>query len=105
VTVAGQAATLDARYRRAIDTEINCRTREATRRYTGLNYALVLSAWRFAGLIGPTLLARVKDLTWSYVAILPTIALLLLVSAILPFFTREPAAATSAHSVEETESA
>ena len=61
-------------------------------RYMGLNYALVLSAWGFAGLIGPTLLARMKDLTGSYVAILPTIAVLLSVSAILPFLTRKPAA-------------
>jgi len=66
-------------------------------RYMGLNYALVLSAWGFAGLIGPTLLARMKDLTGSYVAILPTIAVLLSVSAILPSLTRKPEAMIASH--------
>ena len=59
-------------------------------KYLGLNYGLVLSAWGFAGLIGPTLLARVRDSSGSYAVILPTIALVLSGSTILPFITRKP---------------
>jgi hypothetical protein len=32
----------------------------------GLNYGLILSAWGTAGLIGPILIARAKDLTGSF---------------------------------------
>ncbi|MBV8804538.1 MAG: OFA family MFS transporter [Sinobacteraceae bacterium] len=59
-------------------------------KYMGLNYGLVLSAWGFAGLIGPTLLARARDSSGSYSTILPAIALVLCVSVILPLVTRPP---------------
>lgn len=60
-------------------------------RYMGLNYAMILSAWGFAGLIGPILVARAKDMTGSFAGTLPLIALLLLVAVILPCLTRKPA--------------
>lgn len=66
-------------------------------KYLGLNYGLVLSAWGFAGLIGPTLLARARDLSGSYAVILPAIALVLLGSVILPFVTRKPNAEPRGH--------
>ena len=66
-------------------------------RYMGLNYGLVLSAWGFAGLIGPTLLARARDLSGSYAETLPTVAVALLVSVVLPFVTRKPVAARIGH--------
>jgi MFS transporter, OFA family, oxalate/formate antiporter len=59
-------------------------------RYMGLNYGLILSAWGFAGLIGPIVIARSKDLTGSFAGILPLIALMLLASVTLPFITKKP---------------
>jgi OFA family oxalate/formate antiporter-like MFS transporter len=59
-------------------------------RYMGLNYGLILSAWGFAGLTGPILIARAKDLTGSFAGMLPLIALILLASVMLPFVTKKP---------------
>lgn len=59
-------------------------------KYMGLNYALILTAWGFAGLIGPILVARAKDMTGSFAGMLPLIALLLLACVILPLLTRKP---------------
>jgi len=61
-------------------------------KYVGLNYGLILSAWGFAGLIGPIIIARAKDLTGSFAGMLPLIALGLLVAVILPFVTKKPPA-------------
>jgi hypothetical protein len=57
----------------------------------GLNYGLILSAWGFAGLIGPILIARAKDLTGSFSGMLPLIASVLSASVILPYLTKKPA--------------
>jgi MFS transporter, OFA family, oxalate/formate antiporter len=59
-------------------------------RYMGLNYGLILSAWGFAGMIGPIVVARAKDLTGSFAGMLPFIALVVLGSVVLPFITRKP---------------
>jgi OFA family oxalate/formate antiporter-like MFS transporter len=61
-------------------------------KYMGLNYGLILSAWGFAGLIGPIIIARAKDLTGSFAGMLPLIALVLMGSVILPFVTKKPPA-------------
>ena len=60
-------------------------------KFMGLNYGLILSAWGFAGCIGPILIARAKDLTGSFSGMLPLIAMLLSASVILPYLTRKPA--------------
>jgi MFS transporter, OFA family, oxalate/formate antiporter len=60
-------------------------------KFMGLNYGLILSAWGFAGLIGPILAARTKDLTGSFSGMLPIIAGLLLAAVILPYLTKQPA--------------
>jgi MFS transporter, OFA family, oxalate/formate antiporter len=60
-------------------------------KFMGLNYGLILSAWGFAGLIGPIIAARAKDLTGSFSGMLPFIALVLLASVILPYLTKNPA--------------
>jgi MFS transporter, OFA family, oxalate/formate antiporter len=60
-------------------------------KFMGLNYGLILSAWGFAGLIGPIMAARAKDLTGSFSGMLPLIALVLLASVILPYLTKKPA--------------
>ncbi len=59
-------------------------------KFMGLNYALILSAWGFAGLIGPSIVARAKDLTGSFTGLLPIIASVLLICVILPFLTKKP---------------
>ncbi|HMH27317.1 MAG TPA: OFA family MFS transporter [Steroidobacteraceae bacterium] len=59
-------------------------------KYMGLNYALILTAWGFAGLVGPILVARAKDMSGSFAGTLPLIALLLLGAVILPFLTKKP---------------
>jgi N-acetylneuraminic acid mutarotase len=45
-----------------------------------------------AGLIGPILIARGKDLTGSFAGILPLIAIVLSASVILPYLTKKPLA-------------
>jgi MFS transporter, OFA family, oxalate/formate antiporter len=61
-------------------------------KYLGLNYGLILSAWGFAALIGPIIVARAKDLTGSFAGMLPLIALVVLGSVVLPFITKKPPA-------------
>jgi MFS family permease len=65
-------------------------------RFMGRNYGLLLTAWGFAGLAGPLLVARIKDMTGSFAAMLPVFALLLLGSVIIPFVTRKPRVAAAA---------
>jgi OFA family oxalate/formate antiporter-like MFS transporter len=60
-------------------------------KFMGLNYGLILSAWGFAGLIGPILIARAKDLTGSFAGDLPLIAIVLSAAVILPYLTDKPA--------------
>lgn len=59
-------------------------------KYMGRNYGLILSAWGFAGLIGPVLVARVKDVTGSFAGMLPIIAIVLALAIPLPFLTKKP---------------
>jgi MFS transporter, OFA family, oxalate/formate antiporter len=60
-------------------------------KFMGLNYGLILSAWGFAGWVGPILAARAKDLTGSFSGMLPLIAIVLSASVILPYLTKKPA--------------
>jgi OFA family oxalate/formate antiporter-like MFS transporter len=60
-------------------------------KFMGLNYGLILSAWGCAGLIGPILSARSKDLTGSFSGMLPMIASMLAAAVILPYLTKKPA--------------
>ena len=59
-------------------------------KYMGLNYALILTAWGCAALVGPILVARAKDMTGSFAGMLPLMALVLLGAVILPFLTKKP---------------
>jgi MFS transporter, OFA family, oxalate/formate antiporter len=65
-------------------------------KFMGLNYGLILSAWGFAGLIGPIVAARGKDLTSSFAGMLPFIAIVLSASVFLPYLTKRPSAAGGA---------
>jgi MFS transporter, OFA family, oxalate/formate antiporter len=62
-------------------------------RYMGLNYGLVLTAWGFAGLIGPMLAAYLRDAHGSFAAMMPVIATLLAGGVIFPCVTRPERAA------------
>jgi MFS family permease len=62
-------------------------------RYMGLNYGLVLTAWGAAGLLGPMLVARARDIGVSFTGLMPAIACALMASVILPILTRRPASA------------
>lgn len=60
-------------------------------KFMGLNYGLIVTAWGFAGLVGPILVAQIKDLTGSFAAMLPAFAIVLLAAVIIPFVTGKPA--------------
>jgi MFS transporter, OFA family, oxalate/formate antiporter len=64
-------------------------------KFMGLNYGLIVTAWGFAGLVGPILVAKIKDLTGSFTATLPVFAVLLLAAMIIPFVTAKPALRTA----------
>lgn len=71
-------------------------------RYMGLNYGLVLTAWGAAGLLGPILVARARDIGVSFAGLMPAIACALLASVILPILTRRPAPAVRSVAVRST---
>jgi hypothetical protein len=54
-------------------------------RYVGLNYGLILTAWGAAGVVGPLLMARAKDLSGSFAGLMPLVAAVLCLSTVLPF--------------------
>jgi OFA family oxalate/formate antiporter-like MFS transporter len=56
----------------------------------GSIYGLMLTAWGFAGVCGPTLIARARQSTGHYTEALELIAGIMLVSAVLPFVIRPP---------------
>jgi MFS family permease len=62
-------------------------------KYLGINYGMIITAWGFAGLVGPLLAAKVKDATGSFSGALVPVAIMLLVATILPFITKKPSAA------------
>ncbi len=70
-------------------------------RNVGSIYGLMLTAWGFAGVCGPTLIAHVRQSTGYYTEALELIAGIMLVSAILPFVIRPP----RAQSAESTDAA
>jgi MFS transporter, OFA family, oxalate/formate antiporter len=58
----------------------------------GSIYGLMLTAWGFAGVLGPTLIARIRQSTGHYSQALHVIAIILLVSAVIPLVIRPPQA-------------
>jgi MFS family permease len=59
-------------------------------KYMGVNYGWILLAWGVGGIVGPLFVAIVKDRTGTFSGALPVIALMLLVSMILPIVTHKP---------------
>jgi OFA family oxalate/formate antiporter-like MFS transporter len=58
----------------------------------GSIYGLMLTAWGFAGVLGPTLIASIRQRTGHYSEALHMIAVIVLISAVLPLITHPPAA-------------
>jgi OFA family oxalate/formate antiporter-like MFS transporter len=54
----------------------------------GSIYGLMLTAWGFAGVVGPTLIARIREATAHYGEALDLIAAIMLVGALIPLFVR-----------------
>jgi OFA family oxalate/formate antiporter-like MFS transporter len=59
----------------------------------GSIYGLMLTAWGFAGVLGPMLIARIRQNTGHYSEALNIIAIILLASAVIPLVIRPPQAA------------
>jgi OFA family oxalate/formate antiporter-like MFS transporter len=59
-------------------------------------YGLLLTAWGAAGVLGPTLIARIRQGTGHYTEALDVIAAVMLVSAVIPLLVRPLEDATSA---------
>jgi OFA family oxalate/formate antiporter-like MFS transporter len=59
-------------------------------RDVGSIYGLMLTAWGLAGLLGPALIAFVRERTGYYTEALVLIAGIMLVSSLLPFVIRPP---------------
>jgi OFA family oxalate/formate antiporter-like MFS transporter len=56
----------------------------------GSIYGLMLTAWGFAGVFGPMLIANIRQSTGHYSQALSVIAGIVLVSAVLPLITHPP---------------
>jgi OFA family oxalate/formate antiporter-like MFS transporter len=56
----------------------------------GSIYGLMLTAWGFAGMLGPTLIAYIRQTTGHYTEALDVIAGVMLVGAVIPFLIRPP---------------
>ena len=61
-------------------------------RDVGSIYGLMLTAWGFSSVLGPLLIAHVREITGQYGQALRIIALMMLVSSIIPFLVHPPAA-------------
>lgn len=59
-------------------------------RFAGSIYGVMLTAWGVGGILGPILIAQVRDRTGGYGAAMYVIAGVMLVSAIIPLVVRPP---------------
>jgi len=57
-------------------------------KFVGSIYGLMLTAWGFGGVLGPLLIARIREATGSYSGALTIIASVMLVSSLLPLTMR-----------------
>jgi MFS family permease len=64
--------------------------------YLGANFGMILTAWGFAGLVGPFVAGFVKDHTGSFAGALLPAAATLLAATLLPLFARRPPGAPRA---------
>lgn len=68
----------------------------------GSIYGLMLTAWGFAGVLGPTLIAGIRERTGTYSEALVTISFIVLVSAIIPLIIRPPKGGVAPNATTET---
>jgi OFA family oxalate/formate antiporter-like MFS transporter len=61
----------------------------------GSIYGLMLTAWGFAAVAGPTLIAYIRQTTGHYTEALDVIAGVMLLAAVIPFMIRPPKSTTS----------
>lgn len=61
----------------------------------------MLTAWGVAGIVGPTLIARIRESSGAYSNELYVISGIMLVSAVIPFIVRPPLSQQAA-AAEET---
>ena len=61
--------------------------------HVGSIYGLMLTAWGVAGAVGPTLIAAMRERSGGYDSALRSIAVLMLVSAIIPLLVNRPRSA------------
>jgi OFA family oxalate/formate antiporter-like MFS transporter len=57
----------------------------------GSIYGLMLTAWSFAGVFGPLLIAHLRQTTGHYSQALNMISVIMLISALVPLIVRPPA--------------
>ena len=62
----------------------------------GMIYGLMITAWGFAGVLGPLLISIIYDMTRSYAGAFYILAGIMLASSIIPFITRPPSNALQA---------
>ncbi|ADV81020.1 L-lactate MFS transporter [Terriglobus saanensis] len=63
-------------------------------RYVGPIYGLMLTAWGFASAFGPLLIAHLRQTSGSFASGLHVLAVVMLISAVVPFIVRPPKTAT-----------
>jgi len=56
----------------------------------GSIYGLMLTAWGFAGVLGPTLIARIRQSSGHYTQALHLVSIIVLASTVIPLVTRPP---------------
>jgi OFA family oxalate/formate antiporter-like MFS transporter len=61
-------------------------------REVGSIYGLMLTAWGFGALLGPTIIANVREASGHYSGAMKIVAVVMLVSAGLPLLLRAPEA-------------
>ncbi|HET7081436.1 MAG TPA: OFA family MFS transporter [Chloroflexia bacterium] len=71
-------------------------------KFAGRIYGLMLSAWSAGGVLGPILIANVYDNTKKYSSALTIVAVVMLVSAVLPFIARPPRVGPAEATTERT---
>jgi MFS transporter, OFA family, oxalate/formate antiporter len=64
-------------------------------KYLGQNYGMILTAWGVAGVVGPFIAAKVRDVTGSYHGALIPVAIMLLIASVIPFFVKKPSPQTA----------
>jgi MFS family permease len=59
-------------------------------RHIGTNYGMILTAWGFAGIVGPLIGSFIRDRTGSFTGALLPVAIMLLAGMVLPLVTHKP---------------